>query len=282
MHTHPDLAAWLPLTRQAMPVELLTVTKPSGAVWRFAGAPEDVIQGPTTWIGSQATGGLLWRRSKLKFVAGIQLGECKIEIHAREGDTIAGVPVPVALRARVWDDATFLLSRAYFDLPGTTLRGILPRFQGQLSPVRLLDGMVELTLKPASETFNRAVPPVYQAACHNTVFDSACGVSRETWTTAGTVQPGSTAALVNTALPDAAGYFNGGVIVFVDGALAGVSRTVRTHAGGGALAFFNPLPAAPGVGDAFTITPGCDRSLGAAYRPARSGAVNPTASAASP
>lgn len=263
MRTHTALAAWLPTARQVDIVELLTVTKPSGAVWRYASSTDNVVDGANTYLGSASVTGLLWVRSALAFKSGIELGECKITIQARSGDTINALPVAAALRARAWDDATFVLSRAYFDASGT-LRGVLPRYSGQLAPMRLRDADVELTLKPPSQTLNRAVPPVYQAACHNTLFDAGCGVLRASWIDTGTAQSGSSSALVQTASAQPAGYFTGGVITFTSGALAGLARTNRTHAAGGAVQFFEPFPQAPAVGDAFTLTPGCDRTLGAA------------------
>lgn len=262
MRTHTALAAWLPTARQVEIVELLTVTKPSGAVWRYVTSTGNVSDGTHTWLGSAFAGGLLWHRDAITFKAGIDLSDCKITLHPRPGDTIGALSVASALRSHVWDDATFLISRAYFDTAGT-LRGVLPRYQGQLAPITLRDGDVVLSLKPPSQTFNRAVPPVYQAACQNYLFDAACGVSRAAHTVTGTVQAGSTAALVETGRSEDVSFFTGGVIAFTSGALVGLVRTVRSYASGGAVVFFEALPAAPAVGDTYTLTPGCDRSLGA-------------------
>ena len=261
MKTHPLLAAWLPTARSVEVVELLTVSKPSGALWRYASSVADVVSGSTTWLGSATAGGLLWRRSALTFKAGIELSDCTITVSARVDDMINQLPVAAALRARVWDDATLLLSRAYFDNSGA-LRGVLPRYQGQLATLRLVDGDIEILLKPPSQTFNRAVPPVYQAACLNTLFDVGCGVARTGWTMNATALPGSTASQVLTGSIEAAGFFVGGVIAFNSGSLAGVARTVRSHVAGGAVTFFESLPQAPAAGDAFALTPGCNRSLG--------------------
>ena len=265
MRNHPALAAWLPTARQVDIVELLTVTKPSGAVWRYATSVDNVVDGALVYLGSASAGSLLWRRATLAFKAGIELSDCVITITIREGDTINALTPAAALRARAWDDATFLLSRAYFDAGGA-LRGVLPRYQGQLSPVVLRDGDIDITLKPPSQTLNRAVPPVYQAACHNALFDIGCGLSRAVWTSNGTAAAGSTGALVNTGLGVgfADGYFTAGVIAFTGGVLAGLSRTVRLYAQGGSASFFEAFPQAPAVGDAFTITPGCNRSLDSA------------------
>lgn len=262
MRQHPALAAWLPTAREVVVEQLLTVTKPSSSVWRFATSVDNVEDGATVYLGSAMPGGLLWRHSRLTFKAGIELSECTVVISQRAGDTLGALPVAQALRAGLWDDATFLISRAYFDATGL-LRGVLPRYQGTLAPMKLRNGDVELTLKPPSQTLNRAVPPVYQAACHNTLFDVGCGVSRAAYTVSATSQAGSTAALVGTGRAEAAGYFNGGVLTFTGGALVGLARTVRNHAAGGAVSFFDDFPQAPATGDACTLSPGCDRSLGA-------------------
>jgi hypothetical protein len=266
MRTHPALSAWLPTARLVDLVELLTVSKPSGALWRYASSVDKVVDvsgGGSVYLGSGSAGGLLWRRSRLVFKAGIELSDCTLTFSPRAGDTINNMSVAAALRARAWDDATFLLSRAYFDSTGV-LRGVLPRYQGQLAPMKLAGGDIEITLKPPSQTLNRAVPPVYQAACLNTLFDVGCGVSRAAWTFAGTVQAGSSAANISTGIFQAAGFFAGGVITFSGGVLAGLARTVRYYdAADGRMIFFEDFPQAPAVGDAFTLTPGCDRSLGA-------------------
>jgi uncharacterized phage protein (TIGR02218 family) len=263
MRNHPALAAWLPTARQVDIVELLTVSKPYGSVCRYASSTASLVDGGHTYLGSAVAGGLLWQRSKLVFKAGVELSDCKVTFSRRDGDTINALPVASAIRGRIWDDATFTVLRAYFDAAGT-LQGVLPRYQGQLAPVRLKDGDIEITAKPPSQTFNRAVPPVYQSACLNTVYDVGCGLDPAAWQVTGATLATSTAVLVLTGRGEAADYFAGGSIDFVGGALAGLSRTVRTIAAGVAITFFDALPAAPATGQGYVMVPGCNRSLGAA------------------
>lgn len=269
MRVHSTLAAWLPTTREIVLAELLTVTKPSGAVWRYASSVDNVTDGATVYLGSASTGGLIWTRAKLTFKDGIELCDCAITIHSRDTDMVNALTVAGALRARLWDDAKFLVSRAYFDAAGT-LKGVLPRYQGQLATAVLHDGDVRLALKPPSQTFNRSVPPVYQASCLNTLFDAGCGVSKAANTQTGSIlsiTPSTTTTLY-TSLTSASGWFSGGAMTFTSGPLTGVSRTIRSHAlvggaSGGVLTFFGDWPSVPATGNTFTITPGCDRSLGA-------------------
>jgi hypothetical protein len=57
------------------------------------------------------------------------------------------------------------------------------------------------------------------------------------------------------------GYFALGVILFTSGVLTGVSRLVSVYLAGGTLSVVPALPQAPGIGDSFTILPGCDKSV---------------------
>lgn len=263
MRRHTALEAWLPTARQVVIAELLTVT--SGAtVWRYTNTVADVVDGADTYLGSASAGGLLWDRDRLTFAAGIELSTCTLTLHPRDGDTINALPVAQAIRAGAWDTATMLLSRAYFDDAGT-LRGVLPRYSGQLGPVRMEGGDVQITLRPPSQVLNRQVPPVYQSSCLNTLYDAACGVNRASNTATGTVQASSSMTLIYTGLTGVAdGYYTGGVITITSGALAGLSRTIKRYSADGSSALlYAPLPTAPAAGVTFAVVPGCDRSLGA-------------------
>jgi hypothetical protein len=60
------------------------------------------------------------------------------------------------------------------------------------------------------------------------------------------------------------GYFSGGVITFVTGALAGLSQQVTDYSfsgGHGIVTVTPPLPSTPALGDTFTIVPDCDQTI---------------------
>jgi len=92
----------------------------------------------------------------------------------------------------------------------------------------------------------------------NTHYDSRCGLSEAAYTHSATVT-GASKKWLNTALPQADGYFSQGRVVFVSGDNTGVMRTVKRYAGG---QFFlvSPLPYVPQAGDAFDAVAGCDLS----------------------
>ena len=57
-----------------------------------------------------------------------------------------------------------------------------------------------------------------------------------------------------------AGYWAVGTITFTSGANAGISRMIEASDISGALQLRVPVPVAPSAGDAYSITPGCDRT----------------------
>ncbi|MDP9902609.1 DUF2163 domain-containing protein [Variovorax ginsengisoli] len=257
MKSHPALAAWLPTARNVQISEMLTVSLPDGSVWRFA-TGRDVVDGGATWSSLA----LLWERTRLKFTAGVEVSSCTVTLYPRSSDRLNAMPVAAAIRAGIWDSAKFVLSRAYFDAFGN-LRGILPRFHGSLGKHSMRDGALKFDLRSTAETLNRSVPPVYQAACINTLFDAGCGLNRAAWQVGGNAAAGSTLRTVITGRGEPAGWFTAGVLLWTGGQLAGLRRTVRQHLAGGVVTLFDPLPSAPVAGDSFILTPGCDRTLGA-------------------
>lgn len=70
---------------------------------------------------------------------------------------------------------------------------------------------------------------------------------------------------------DTSGYFALGVIEFVSGPNAGLSRSVVTYVDGPStnktLNIVPPLPNSPGVGDSFGVYPGCDKRMSTCASP---------------
>ncbi|MNP59819.1 hypothetical protein D3C76_1548460 [compost metagenome] len=95
------------------------------------------------------------------------------------------------------------------------------------------------------------------------MYSSDCGVNRALFETAGLVQAGSTALRIRSTVSADQGWFDQGVIRFINGANAGVARTVRRHTGNGDVTLILGLSAEPQAGDQFLIYPGCPRTLDA-------------------
>ena len=117
-----------------------------------------------------------------------------------------------------------------------------------------------VTVASWMELLNTKLPRnTYAPGCHRTLYSAGCGVSKAAKTVAGSVTAAISRSAVASALAQADGYFNLGTLVFNTGANAGISRTVKSYAGG-QFVFILPLPYDPTVGDTFSVYPGCDKT----------------------
>jgi uncharacterized phage protein (TIGR02218 family) len=118
----------------------------------------------------------------------------------------------------------------------------------------------EVTVKSYLELLNVKVPRnAYAPGCSLNVYGPACGVSKASKTVTGTVAGSSGRAQLDSALAQADGYFDLGTLTITSGANAGLSRTVRSYAGGSfdlILAFPNDIE----NGATFSVFPGCDKT----------------------
>lgn len=146
--------------------------------------------------------------------------------------------------------------------PLTPWIGTLPIFQGRVGVPHASRYEARLQVNSDAELLNVMIPRnIYQPGCSNTLFDAACGVSKAANAVAATASSASDAlrTTFNTALGQAAGFFDMGFIVGVTGPNAGVARTVKVFASG-VVTTIQPWPLAVAAGNTFTLYPGCDKS----------------------
>jgi hypothetical protein len=136
---------------------------------------------------------------------------------------------------------------------------------GQMSPAG-----AQFTLRSKSElvALNVMLPRYkLQGSCGNVVYDADCGLSRATFTIAGTASgtPTTTSIATTTAgiIAKATNWFKLGVLTFTSGALNGTRVDVQGYVLSGGTGTFTlaiPLASAPLAGDTFTVYPGCPRT----------------------
>ncbi|MFZ5658774.1 MAG: DUF2163 domain-containing protein [Pseudomonadota bacterium] len=211
---------------------------------------------------SYAAGGLHFKRGRVREAAGIKVDGLDLTASADAGYLLGGVPFPHAVANGALDGAYLTLRRVFMPSPGDTSPGALVRFVGRVSKVTPGRTETRLSVKSDLEILNIKMPRnVYAPACSHTVYDSGCGLDKSVWAVAATADNGSGRSQLLCGLAQAAGYFDLGYLVFTSGANTGVKRTVRSYTPG-VVSLSLPLPNAPAAGDAFTIYPGCDRTLG--------------------
>lgn len=242
-------------SRQFRLADLFTFTLKSGTVLRYTNLDMPIVYGGQTFTP------MVISRTRTRIVTGVEVDTMTIKI-APGGALVGSVPFLQSVMAGALDGAVVKVERAYMGAWGDTTPGALHLFEGEVSDTEL-DG-IEVTLRVWSmlALLNIKMPRnVFQAGCVNTLYGSACGVSKAGKAVPGTAQAGSSKEVLLTALAQAAGYFTQGIVTFNSGANAGATRTIKLHESGGTLTLAVPLTYTPAAGDSFTAYPGCDKTL---------------------
>lgn len=146
-----------------------------------------------------------------------------------------------------------------------------------IGEIRRTDGTFVAETRNAFHALDQERGRLYTASCSAELGDAKCSVNisippyRITGLVATT---DGRHRLTATAVGNAAtGLFTRGLARFTSGANAGRSVLVKDHRAGGALEFWQPLVSDLAVGDAFTVTAGCDKRF-ATCRDVFANAVN--------
>lgn len=254
-------------SRQFYAVDLYTITLVGGTVLRYCQGQTDISYGGHTFSAGGTTGPYFDRsgsQARVNWKTGFGTDSLVIEILPGTA-TILGVPMLTAVRTGVFDGATFQLDRAFMTTYGDTAAGLVLMFLGRVAEVDADRSLVVMTVNDFREMLEQSFPRnLFQAGCVNTLYDTSCAVVRATFSFSATVQPGTTVTSLKTSLSQATGYFDLGKIVFTSGALNGIAVGISSWVAGspGSITPVVPFPSLPAVGDSFTASAGCDRSLG--------------------
>ena len=163
------------------------------------------------------------------------------------------------LAAGLYDDAAVEIWRVNWAAPADR---VLMR-TGSLGQVKRGRTGFTAEVRGLAHLLNQPVGRVFAHGCDADLGDARCGV-------APTPAPGTvgvphdgrrfTAAGLDTF---ASGWFSGGKLVFTSGANAGAAMEVKRHARAGvvSLELWQAMSRVIAVGDAFTVTPGCDKQF---------------------
>jgi uncharacterized phage protein (TIGR02218 family) len=249
-----SLIAFLNTTRQLAAVDLFTFELKSGITLRYCNASSDVTFGGLTWLAAPA--GLT--RSKIRWSTGIEVDTLDIDFNSDASILVAGTPLLAAAVNGLFDNCRVTLLRLFMADWSTPVDTLL-LFQGNTAPAEILRSAVHMTVKSDLDRLNVMIPPnVYQSSCLHSLYSAGCGVKAATYRTAGTASSVGTDGGIATNLGAADGYYQMGAIKFTSGPNIGLTRTVKSYAGGKVYPT-KAFPYAIASGDAFTITPGCDK-----------------------
>ena len=141
-------------------------------------------------------------------------------------------------------------------------QGILKLRRGWLGEVSIRDRMYVAELRGIMQKLQMTVGEVYAPDCAADLGDSKCGVDLTALEESGSVTSVTSDTTFNASLTQATGWFDGGELSWTSGANDGQTVSVRRwDADAGKLNLFLPSLYAVEVGDAFTISPGCDKTF---------------------
>ena len=139
--------------------------------------------------------------------------------------------------------------------------GTLPLKSGWLGEVTLQGGQFVAEMRGLTSRLQQTIGEVYTSSCRATLGDAKCGVNLVTYTFTGAVTGLEAAyAFTDSSKTQSNDYFAGGVVHFTSGANAGLSMEVRDFSAR-RFGLFLPMPNAIGLGDAFTVSAGCDKQF---------------------
>ena len=250
------LAAFLNSATETYMADLFTFTLASGTVIRYTSADTPVtVNGLAYALGPAIT------RGKTKISVGISVDTLDVTINADASVLVGSVPILPFIANGGVDLARLALDRAFAAAPGSPWVGTLGLFQGRVSDVTVTRYEAVLTIDSDAALLNVMVPRnVYQPGCLNTLFDATCLLSKASFAVSATATSATdaTRTIFSTALGQASGYFALGYAVGLTGANAGVALSIRAFASG-VITTIRPWPSAVGIGDTFTVYPGCDK-----------------------
>lgn len=254
-------------------IEFWQITLANGTSYYFTSGEQPLLIG-----GNVYKGGLVFVRDQITQKCGVEVGSLDMTIEPQLDypggqPAIGGGTFLSQCRAGVFDNAVWLMSKGFFNVPTAghqidVTPGIVPWWAGITSEIQAGRFSADVTLDEATAILaNQQMPRnMIQAGCVHRLFDVGCALNKSQNTYTGALTGSITGNSAATNLTPASfvnGYFNLGIITFTSGVLNGASFTVSMSTStGGVIKTIMPLPSAPSSGDTFSIVPGCDKTFG--------------------
>lgn len=242
--------------------DLFTITLSNGAILHFTNCDVPLTVDGKTYVCMVIT------RQGTTQTRGIVVDELKLTVETDKQDILpGGLTFMQGVVAGTFANATLRLDRVFspapfiFNMPPIDADYVLDWWVGILNIDDAGGLTVEITAASMTQFLNVKFPRnLYYPPCTYTLGDSECGVILSQYQTNGTVLTGSTKNNILTNLTLADGYLTQGSITFASGSNTNVTRTIKSFAGK-QITTILPFQYIPQPGDAFTVCPGCTKSM---------------------
>jgi len=140
-------------------------------------------------------------------------------------------------------------------------QGVVQLRRGWLGEVTLMDGSYVAELRGLHDLLERPIGDTYTPECRYDFGDSRCAVNIAALTVTGAVtNVFDNATFYDSSRSEADGTFNYGKLTWTSGANQGLSMEVQNwSASQQAFTFWLPMPYAIAIGDAYSVSHGCDK-----------------------
>ncbi|MDE3017020.1 MAG: DUF2163 domain-containing protein [Pseudomonadota bacterium] len=154
----------------------------------------------------------------------------------------------------------------YIDLT----QGALKLRRGWLGEVSLYKQEFVAEVRGLTQRLSQTIGELYSASCRATLGDSRCKVDMTTNTVTGSVTTAvSILQFTDSTRSEASDTFGFGTLTFTGGANNGLSMEVKeyiyTSGIGGQITLALPVPYTIAVGDTYSLTKGCDKTLATCF-----------------
>lgn len=251
---------------KAYRADLYTFTLVDGTIYRLTNADVSLTYGGNTWTAD----GSVLKRSNIRKTCRMEVDTLNVELSALT--SLGGKTI-----GRMAKEGDFYAGRLKLDhlvgpdLPTALFYGpILAYYEGRIAGTQLSNNVVRMAVESDIAALDRTTLPRFRfdLMCAHAVYDANCTLNKASFTDTGTASGTLTTLQVQTTaaaiIARAADYYNLGVLRFTSGALSGQRQAVKAFSVSGGVATFTmqlPFTAAPVAADAFSVYPGCDRTL---------------------
>ncbi len=180
-----------------------------------------------------------------------------------EGVLAAGSITESEILAGAYDFAEIEIFQVnYNDLS----QGNLKLRRGWLGEVSLHRQQFVAEVRGLTQRLSQTIGELFSPSCRATLGDSRCKVAIASHTVIGTAT-GVTSyqEFTDSTRTEASGLFSFGLLTFTSGANNGLSIEVKEYSysstSGGKLTFALPMPYAIGIGDSYSLSKGCDKTI---------------------
>lgn len=270
---NPALLALFATDQHFEQFDLYTFTLTSGYVLRYSSCPFNVVFGGNTWLSATAIGSVVIDEAgdtgpRAHWTSDLNVGTWEVTVLSRPNDVIGSLPWLPAVRAGILNEAIVSVDRGYISAwpataPGSTLVpiGTVNAFTGRVAEIDFGRSAVTINMNDPRELLAIDYPRnLYTAGCRYALFDNQCTLSAAAFALPCTVTGIVSLTQVAISLPDRVqDYFALGNAAFTGGLNAGLRMMVRSSLTSH-VTFLAPLPFTIAIGDAITLTPGCDKT----------------------